>query len=337
MRIFTLLEERNYSAITFVNTINHEIETLECRKKEILSRIQHQVDHGVKAEKITKEILKDLAKQITTIQKQTSLKEARIQEESETLTKGKEHLVRCVRLIEQLPGNCQTINSVSGVSDVDGVCLSSLLERIEEFVFQKWKHESSDRLGSERRETQNAMKPLRINGKREKTKQSGLTQAQGGENLCNSRTSSCASLRPRDLPTTNKPESDSEDLELCERPLSSRELRRKTALSLLKRRRRVDSTSEAKGNISCFHRATVAGEPTVESRVQLNWLILRQLQFLCHQQKNEANPSSCRYLACSICCTLLLHIKLLLFLNSGLNVMQLCRETHRTLNRRVNA
>merc|ERR1719395_364687 len=64
VKIFVKLEERNFSLLTYVNTLNREIESLEKRNKELADQIVVQRELEAEGEVRRKEKLEDLKTQI---------------------------------------------------------------------------------------------------------------------------------------------------------------------------------------------------------------------------------------------------------------------------------
>merc|ERR1719428_2200286 len=64
VKIFVKLEERNFSLLTYVNTLNREIESLEKRNRELGDQIKVQHDLEAEGEMRTKEKLEELKTQI---------------------------------------------------------------------------------------------------------------------------------------------------------------------------------------------------------------------------------------------------------------------------------
>merc|ERR1719515_494263 len=64
VKIFVKLEERNFSLLTYVNTLNREIESLEKRNRELSEQIKEQRRLEKEGEARRKEKLEELKAQI---------------------------------------------------------------------------------------------------------------------------------------------------------------------------------------------------------------------------------------------------------------------------------
>lgn len=259
VRIFTLLEERNYSAITYVNTINQEIKELETRKKAIMDRTQTHIDHGGKAEKITQDLLKDVTDQIDSITKQVELREERILAQTQGLAKGKAYLEDCVRRIESLTSFEPPRQATAG--DIVEPSLVAMLQYIERFVASKVYrgHQSSGFMNSDRSQ-KGANFGCQTTYLLPETREDQLAASNSAQlHTAEPRGSSAhhANIPPKDLPTARQ-ESESDDYDMCERPLTDLELRARTAQSFLKRRKRDQRSSERPSRLGESTRASTS-------------------------------------------------------------------------------
>mmetsp|Transcript_49732 Transcript_49732/g.115371 ORF Transcript_49732/g.115371 Transcript_49732/m.115371 type:complete len:705 (-) Transcript_49732:31-2145(-) len=71
VRIFMLLEQRNFSLLTYVNALNSDIESLDKQNRELENQLQTQKRHEEESDKKRDEVLTDLVQQIESTTKMT--------------------------------------------------------------------------------------------------------------------------------------------------------------------------------------------------------------------------------------------------------------------------
>ncbi|KAL8440947.1 hypothetical protein Emag_007595 [Eimeria magna] len=255
VRIFTLLEERNFSAITYVNTINQEIKDMENRKKAIMERIQEHLEHGGKAEKITQELLNEVKDQIQSITHQMEVREERILGQTQALEKVRLHVSDCVSLIEREDSGFQPPRELAIKEAGSTTSLIEMLQYVESFVAFK-----ADKLRESGFLPCPASRPKGWGGgpqqkapevhehREEAIKVPGFPHL-ATEPRLSMKHRGTASVRPKNLPSAHA-DSGSDDYEACERPLTDMELRTRTAQSFVKRRRRDQRGSEKRSLLS---------------------------------------------------------------------------------------
>ncbi|KAL8451719.1 hypothetical protein Emed_001881 [Eimeria media] len=255
VRIFTLLEERNFSAITYVNTINQEIKDMENRKKAIMERIQEHLEHGGKAEKITQELLNEVKDQIQSITHQMEVREERILAQTQALDKVRVHVSDCVSLIEREASGFQPPQELAIKEAGSANSLIQMLQYVESFV--TFKVNQLRQSGFTPSPASSArgwgggpqQKAPEAHEHRDEAIRVPSIAHLAMEPRLSTKHRGTASIRPKSLPSAHA-DSGSDDFELCERPLTDMELRTRTAQSFIKRRRRDQRGSEKRSLLS---------------------------------------------------------------------------------------
>ncbi|PFH34588.1 hypothetical protein BESB_066210 [Besnoitia besnoiti] len=86
--IFSQLEERNYSIMTYVNTLNFELEAIEAKKRDLEAHIQQQAQHEAAAQQVTDATLRNEAAQISKMVFSTAGKNAIVQHQLHYLSQA---------------------------------------------------------------------------------------------------------------------------------------------------------------------------------------------------------------------------------------------------------
>ncbi|KAL8271358.1 hypothetical protein Esti_004692 [Eimeria stiedai] len=252
VRIFTLLEERNFSAITYVNTINQEIKDMENRKKAITERIQEHLELGGKAEKITQELLNEVKDQIQSITHQMEVRKERILAQTRALEKVKLHVSDCVTLIEREGSDFQPPRELAIKEAGTGASLIEMLQYVESFVISKANQLrqsgslpclTSSAKGGEGGGPQEGAPEDQVHMK-EIIKVPSFSFL-AAEPRRSTKHRGTASVKP-----SAHADSGSDDYEVCERPLTDMELRMRTAQSFMRRRRRDQRGSKKRSLLS---------------------------------------------------------------------------------------
>nr|CEL66378.1 TPA: hypothetical protein BN1204_021950 [Neospora caninum Liverpool] len=100
--IFSQLEERNYSIMTYVNTLNFELEAVEAKTRELESHIQQHAQHEAIALQVTDASLRDEAAQISKMLFATAGKNALVQHQLHCLAQTHEILTEATTLVGQI-------------------------------------------------------------------------------------------------------------------------------------------------------------------------------------------------------------------------------------------
>ncbi|XP_026190617.1 uncharacterized protein LOC34623523 [Cyclospora cayetanensis] len=269
VRIFTLLEERNYSAITYVNTLNQELKEMEHRKKAILDKIREHIENGGQADKIAQDLLKDVTDQIGSITKQAEVTTKQALTQSQGLENGRVHLEECVRFIErnwrpETHGK-QIANALLEPS------LLGMLQYVENFVSAILAEVCpSTALTAGQKKLAflvPAFSPLLDSSKERDSTLCpfcrGTPESWGGGMQ---RLSPSSMLNPENLRTVTGADREPESVDGCEWPLTDLELRTRTARSFLMKRKLEQESSEGQahlGNVQCARTAEIWGIATV--------------------------------------------------------------------------
>ncbi|OEH75071.1 hypothetical protein cyc_07585 [Cyclospora cayetanensis] len=273
VRIFTLLEERNYSAITYVNTLNQELKEMEHRKKAILDKIREHIENGGQADKIAQDLLKDVTDQIGSITKQAEVTTKQALTQSQGLENGRVHLEECVRFIErnwrpETHGK-QIANALLEPS------LLGMLQYVENFVSAILAEVCpSTALTAGQKKLAflvPAFSPLLDSSKERDSTLCpfcrGTPESWGGGMQ---RLSPSSMLNPENLRTVTGADREPESVDGCEWPLTDLELRTRTARSFLMKRKLEQESSEGQahlGNVQCARTAEIWGIATVAGPV----------------------------------------------------------------------
>nr|PUA89429.1 hypothetical protein TGBR9_202970 [Toxoplasma gondii TgCATBr9] len=97
--IFSQLEERNYSIMTYVNMLNFELEAIEAKKRELETHIQQQAQHEASALQVTDASLRGEAAQISKMLFATAGKNALVQHQLHCLAQTHEILMEAAALV----------------------------------------------------------------------------------------------------------------------------------------------------------------------------------------------------------------------------------------------
>lgn len=127
VKIFVKLEERNFSLLTYVNTLNREIESLEKRNRELSEQIKAQKELELEGEQRRKEKLEELKSQI---QSTTLVSEENIhsfEQHAEILEKCKPLILGISKTVEkenrgfggQVPSETSDDNILSWLSYIE--------------------------------------------------------------------------------------------------------------------------------------------------------------------------------------------------------------------------
>ncbi|KEP64830.1 UNVERIFIED_CONTAM: hypothetical protein HHA_202970 [Hammondia hammondi] len=97
--IFSQLEERNYSIMTYVNMLNFELEAIEAKKRELEAHIQQHAQHEASALQVTDASLRGEAAQISKMLFATAGKNALVQHQLHCLARAHEILTEAAVLV----------------------------------------------------------------------------------------------------------------------------------------------------------------------------------------------------------------------------------------------
>lgn len=101
VKIFVALEQRNYSLLTYVNTLNREIEQFEKHNRELEEQINSQRRGEAEGEKLRTEKLSDLIKEVQKTQAAIEENQVQVKEQHENFEKCRPLVFQLMRIVEK--------------------------------------------------------------------------------------------------------------------------------------------------------------------------------------------------------------------------------------------
>lgn len=145
VQIFMTLEQRNFSLLTYVNQLNREIESIEIRNRELESQKQeHELQHDHDSSR-KDEVLEEVRMQIKKTQEASDQKEREIQEAHNALANCRPEVWKIVEfLTQQLPtliqsgyeGDAPNMKALSEPPDKHEENLNNYLMYIEKAILE---------------------------------------------------------------------------------------------------------------------------------------------------------------------------------------------------------